>query len=301
MQSKRIMRFIGNRPVPEPELFASNDPMIYYLGVDWGQKTPKSMTFADLCEFSKTCPNPLDSDFRAIDKTDVVSIYTPSRALDHLNKITNQTYGNLFRASFSDFFKEEYIEEKQEEPEQEQFEVNLTEPLVGWRRWTFEKPVMSSAFGLRSFNTTILWRPCEPLEAKCRAGFSALMRIKHSKDLVPTEDCSCGVYAVDDVCDLPGMDYHNEVNVVTGTVYGWGRYVRGDNGWRCQFAYPREFHLRSFQMHLIEPLKAFRVPITIDEPLKVYSPEEEGYSIGNWTEEENRDLGASPDSGPQED
>jgi hypothetical protein len=165
----------------------------------------------------------------------------------------------------------------------------------------FDKPVGSSAAGLRSFNTTILWRPCQPLEAKCRAfGWPSTKR-KHNKDLVPTEDCTCGVYAVDDVAFLPGDDYHNAFNTITGTVYGWGRYVRGENGFRCQFAYPKEFHLRSFQTHLIEPLKAFSVPILIDQQLRIYNPEEEGYTNEYRPNETDRDLGTASDSSTTKD
>jgi hypothetical protein len=242
----------------------------------------KSMDYADLREFSKTCPNPLHSDFTA--ETDPMRLSVPLHPredmfayLSAVGMISCADAQKMLSATYQSMFQTEFVEEEAEqEPEREQFEINLTEPLVGWRHWTWSKPAMSAAVGLRSLNVTKLWKPCEAFEAKCHLGWPR--NTNHRKDLVPTEDCTCGIYAVDGISDLPVMHRHSGgEELITGLVYGWGRYVRGENGWRAQFAYPAEFHLRSFQTQLIEPLKEFRVPILIDEPIKIYDPSEDGY------------------------
>lgn len=309
MQRKRVMRFIGNRPVPEPELFDREllHPIRYFFGVDLGQRMAKSLSIADLREFSKTCPNPLTSDFGPEDKKVVTKeLYLSSRtaAADAINHVMT-TYGDIVRnlgLSFPVYELSKVEEEPQVDPER--FEVNLTEPLVGWRRWEFTS-YPSSGLGLRSFNAPFKWKPCEPFVAKCTAKerfpYHDHGKAKHQKELVPFEKCTCGIYAVDEIGSLPYLHYHNETLTVTGLVYGWGRYVRGEQGWRCQFAYPKEFHLRNYQADLIEPLKAFRVPIVIDEPIRIYNPEDEGYTNEYRPNEENRDLGTSPESGPTED
>jgi hypothetical protein len=298
MQRKRVMRFIGNRPVPEPELFV--DPIDYIMGPNWGEQTPKSMLLEDLREFSKTCPNPLESDFGTVDKTVVGRLYVPFPKRDAIEHFVQMTYQDLVN-SLTGFFSTIPPVKKEEKPktDPEPFEVNLTEPLVGWRRWQWSQPSMSVAPGLRSLNITKLWHPCEPMVAKCCVGMYAHSR-SHERALTPFENCTCGFYAVDNLADAPSAN-ESDVNIVAGLVYGWGRYVRGEDGWRSQFAYPKEFHLRSFQAHLIEPLKAFRVPILIDEPIRIYNPEDEGYTNEYRPNEADRDLGTSTESGTPED
>jgi hypothetical protein len=70
-------------------------------------------------------------------------------------------------------------------------------------------------------------------------------------------------------------------NHVLGEVYGWGRYIRGDIGWRAQYAYPKCFYLKANQMNHVDFLRTFHVPIYIEQPIKIYNPEEDGYEHRN--------------------
>jgi hypothetical protein len=284
------------------------------------------MSLADLREFSKTCPNPLDSDFPDSEKTSSYGGLFVKRhgSIDLLEQVMEQsifTYANLQRQAnakyrFSsnafatypgavgisgDDLVEAIPQYIPPAPVEEEFTVNLTEALVGWRRWRFTKETGSPVHGLRSLNSNTLWRPGDAYKAKCRVMIGMIGK-KHSG--VPGEKCSCGVYAVDSPNSLPEKNLFwmstTKEFVVTGLVYGWGRYVRGEDGWRCEFAYPKQFHLKSYQAHLVEPLKAWHVPIIIDQPLRVYNSEDEGYSNGNWPEEAHRDLRAATEPDTEE-
>ena len=102
-------------------------------------------------------------------------------------------------------------------PDSEEFEVNMVEALVGWRSWKVHssKNVLISQYTHGQEEEPTSWQPGEALRAKC----------EHSHK-VPAEFCECGIYARDTWQGL--ADYTG----VYGQVYGWGRYVRGDQGWR---------------------------------------------------------------------
>jgi len=151
----------------------------------------------------------------------------------------------------------------------EVFEMNMVEALEGWKTWGMGQT--------KEFLTTrgVAWLPDQALEAKCDASCGE----------VPRTDHTCGIYASDNRQGAIGYGQ------VLGQVYGWGRYVRGDSGWKAQYAYPKCFYLIAEQVELIEPLKKYHVPIYIQQPMKIYNPAEEGYD-GYWTAEENGDSGA---------
>ena len=159
-------------------------------------------------------------------------------------------------------------------PPEPEFEVNMMECLVGWKGWN----LAPSDELLHSPSYQGTWHPDEPFKATCPSCGTPPAKV------VVYERHTCGIYATD------GFSGAKAYGTIRGQVYGWGRYVRGDKGWRSQFAYPKSFHLTSDQANFIEPLKKYHVPIFIDEPLRVYDPEEEGYGYGNT--EENRDSGA---------
>ena len=304
-KGKRVMRFVGNRLVPEPNLFDPTEIMLGQIfGVDWGQKIPTSMNLADLRKFSKTCPNPLTSDFS--DSSDPGTVFIPKKTNSAIDNVIFAHLSALatYPASGFDPTYNGIEREPKPEPVEEPFEVNLTEPLVGWRRWVFTKPAMSAVSSLRSLNSPLnsqrAWKPLQAIEAKCTIERGSWGRVDHQSCCIPSEHCTCGIYAVDDPRYLPDPNIEESV-VIIGSVYGWGRYVRGENGWRAQFAYPKEFHLRSFQKHLIEPLRAFGVPIFCDEVVKVFNPEDEGYTNGNWTPKEDGNQRTAENPDPEED
>lgn len=171
------------------------------------------------------------------------------------------------------------------------FEVNLMEPLVGWKSWKIKNEFLFSP----SYGT--VWKPDEALVATC-GGSSGLFNEPHEPH---TEDCpqdghSCGIYAADKRKET--TSYEGDVY---GLVYGWGRYIRGDQGWRAQFAYPRSFYLRPEQVDLIPVLAKYHVPILVETPTLVYKPEEDGYTNEYRNAEANWNSGTAPEPGPDED
>lgn len=170
------------------------------------------------------------------------------------------TYDSFVKALY-------YLPDEPKMSEEVPFEVNLTEALVGWRGWRISKNGY-----LESLNNGYKWTPDTMFKAKC----------KRCKEL-PAEHHTCGIYAADSVDSVPS-------HTVLGEVYGWGRYVRGNSGWRCEFAYPKALYLKSNQADLIDKLRAYHVPIYIDQPLKIYDPSEDGY--GHREDQENGYLGA---------
>jgi hypothetical protein len=162
------------------------------------------------------------------------------------------------------------LQQKQPNP----FEVNMVEALVGWKGWKIreENGVLASP----SYGGA--WFPDKPFEASCSECSE-----------VPHESHSCGVYATD------ALEGARSYGVIRGEVYGWGRYIRGDKGWRCQFAYPKAFYLDEGQGHLVEQLRAYHVPVYVKQPMLIYSPEEDGYD-GHWNSEENGDCRTDKES-----
>lgn len=165
----------------------------------------------------------------------------------------------------------------------EKFEVNMVEALVGWKGWSINNDKLLSAY-------SSMWLPEKPFEAKCGNGGNCKS---------PNVACTCGAYAAD-----KRETAHAGKGKVLGQVYGWGRYVRADSGWRAQFAYPKSFFLMEDQVEWIEILKPYRVPIYITQPFKIYDPTEDGYEgedDGDWKAEEDRHSGAGQESDAEED
>lgn len=139
-------------------------------------------------------------------------------------------------------------------------EVNMMEPLVGWKGWNF-RDVKGESFLVT--NSDFVWNPNVQAEATCTKGCS--------DDSPPGETCTCGIYAAD--------DRNAAYQGIQGEIYGWGRYIRGDAGWRAQYAYPKNFYISDSQMQYFEFLKTFHVPIFIMQPMRMYSPEDDGYVV----------------------
>ena len=154
---------------------------------------------------------------------------------------------------------------------------------MGWKGWSISTGQLGSAY-------SSIWKPEEPFKATCGNG-----RCKQS----PAVNCTCGIYAAD-----KKEIAHNGKETVLGQIYGWGRYIRADSGWRTEFAYPKCFFLKDDQMNLLEMLKQYRVPIYVTQPFKVYAPEDDGYEgedDGNWEDAQNRSVGTGEDADAEED
>jgi hypothetical protein len=202
---------------------------------------------------------------------------------------------------------------REHKPDSEPFETNMMEALVGWRAWKLDLKKMA----LRSQNSFFdddekhLLRPGIPMVAYCgKAEGNTLGRASvfdpagilpappvHN---VPAEFCSCGIYAKDTLDEVISATYKG----IYGQVYGWGRYVRGDQGWRAQYAYPKRFYLTRNYAREISPdtldfLRTYRVPIFVEQPTLLYNPEEDGYEYRD--DEENWNFGADKNPDAEED
>lgn len=195
----------------------------------------------------------------------------------------------------------------------EPFETNMMEALVGWRAWKLDLKKMA----LRSQNNFFaddennLLRPGIPMVAKCgKTSGNSLGRASlfdpagalpaPSVHAVPAEFCTCGIYAKDTLDEV----IENKYDGIYGQVYGWGRYVRGDQGWRAQYMYPKRFYLtRNFAREIspdtIDFLRTYHVPIYVEQPTLLYNPEEDGYE--HRSNEENWNFGADSNANPEED
>lgn len=268
MNGTRILRYVGNREEPEKELFGVEE-------VIHGHQ----IAFTPLSEFARMALpvtglagiKPL-----SFDEKSKMTQLVESVTLPHLDfgGIYSQIVGMGFLPSPS-----LYEEKEEPKPPEPEFEVNMVEPLVGWRSWNLHEGLLVA---LRSGKR---WFPEKAVEAE-HDGL-------HHHTGVPRENCSCGIYAVNHLGSVPDGQ-------VYGEVYGWGRYVRGDNGWRAQFAYPKCFYLAQNQPDLIDCLKKYHVPIYIETPVKVFSPEEDGYDEYR-PNEAHGDSGAVEDSSPDQD
>lgn len=140
-----------------------------------------------------------------------------------------------------------------------EFEVNMVEALVGWKRWKMDNRLLLSTNGT-------YWLAEKPVQAVCNCNLAYQSLGGHWQH-------TCGIYSADEAFEIEGY------GPVLGQIYGWGRYIRGNKGWRAQFAYPKCFYLQKNQANLIDVLKKYRVPIFIDEPLQIYDPREDGFEV----------------------
>jgi preprotein translocase subunit YajC len=122
-------------------------------------------------------------------------------------------------------------------------------PIIGYRVWQWV------AAGLKSLNGEP-WSPGKPLAAACRASNrrTTVGRAEpaHDANDAPQEKCRCGVYASKSREHLRTTGY--ERYGICGEVNLWGTVVEHEQGFRAQFAYPKNLYL---------PLKM--LPITLAE------------------------------------
>jgi hypothetical protein len=96
-------------------------------------------------------------------------------------------------------------------------------PVVGYRVWQWD------AAGLKSLNG-IVWCPGEAFTAQCKT---------QGCYEAPKSDCTCGVYAAKTLDHLRRIGYTQDR--FQGEVWLWGTVVEHEDGWRAQFAYPKNF------------------------------------------------------------
>ena len=106
-------------------------------------------------------------------------------------------------------------------------------PLVGYREWAVqldpdERPSLRSLFHPTS------WPWDRVLGAVCLRPLIWHGRGDLAHHGVPDPACECGIYAFrsPEFETLRGAKGRK----IRGVVRGWGRYVLGSSGWRCEFA-----------------------------------------------------------------
>lgn len=159
------------------------------------------------------------------------------------------------------------------------FETNMVEALVGWKGWSMEVPKDGKPLPLLKTRDNCVWQTDVATEASCVSNCG----------LVPSEKHTCGIYAADKKESAYGG--------IRGEIYGWGRYIRGSDGWRSQYAYPKNFVLNESDVQFVEALKQYHVPIFITQPIQIYDPAEDGFE---GEEDEYRKYEAERHSGTDE-
>jgi hypothetical protein len=128
------------------------------------------------------------------------------------------------------------------------------EPILGYRKWTVSDNYLYSPLKLHR-----RWEPMIARPATCalsddfilaqsefrRRGYSEVELAKIWENLQhksPAVNCSCGYYAAKAVVNTMGCGSISAIGVVAQ----WGVLQQYTNGWRSQYAYPKEFYLTDF-------------------------------------------------------
>lgn len=110
------------------------------------------------------------------------------------------------------------------------------ETLTGWRVWHV------SHGKLESLGVNEWWTPRHAVPARCNRS-SSLFNHPHGGEPSPHNECTCGYWSFkskDALMDVAG-DYDGIA--VIGTVEIWGKVIECENGYRSEFAYPKELWL----------------------------------------------------------
>jgi len=259
------LRYVGNREKPEEEIYDPVERWVHRCEPISSQ-TFLGLDDATLLRIAKDIPNPMFSDFH---KDEGGSLFTPNNPMNEPSQLFywNAQLPMHFRLSGTE------LKENLKGPAEVDFEVNMMEPLEGWKSWYVDSGILKSNSG------NCLWNHDEAVRAECRLGGAK----------VPAEHHTCGIYGAENRSTAA------EYGDVLGRVYGWGRYIRHEGGWKAEFAYPKCFYLREEQMNLVELLRQYHVPIYISQPILMYDPNEEGYD-GYWNQEANWDSGAAQEA-----
>lgn len=108
------------------------------------------------------------------------------------------------------------------------------QPAVGWRTWN-----VAQSFGQR-----VLTSPDRSFVWIAPAGSAVVAHCPHDDETRRTSDfCHCGFNAFDEQASVEREEYRDAR--VYGTVALWGEVRRFENGWRGQYAWPKELWVRS--------------------------------------------------------
>jgi hypothetical protein len=105
---------------------------------------------------------------------------------------------------------------------------DYTHTLTAWRGWQIDSAKLSA------LGTDHEWEPKKAQQAIC----------KNHEHPAPQKSCSCGFWSFKtlDLLTEALKSYSDHVTVI-GTVEIWGRVIECENGFRSEFAYPKELWL----------------------------------------------------------
>jgi hypothetical protein len=144
------------------------------------------------------------------------------------------------------------------------------EPIVAWRYWRVD----DKTGRLRSLaRDRTEWLPNVPFTARCR--YERLDHTDARWRLVdgslwkphesPGEECRCGIYGARDLRALRSHPLFGFRFTVAGEVLLWGKVIRGELGYRAQYAYPRRLFVvlrsRERRAKAVESLSIYGVPV----------------------------------------
>lgn len=117
--------------------------------------------------------------------------------------------------------------------------------LTSYRGWQIRNEKLSA------LGQTNDWKPKTAKPAKCSNG---------SNHRAPSRDCGCGYWSFKSMDQLTAAlrSYSSSV-VVVGEVEIWGRVIECENGYRSEFAYPKELWLLKPDLDYLSQL--YGVPV----------------------------------------
>lgn len=129
------------------------------------------------------------------------------------------------------------------------------EPIVGRRCWGLAK--IGGKILLCSAASHTVWPGDERFTAECSKSHAP-----------PGDDCTCGIYALAETEPWPYYDFDGGGQAVWGEVFLWGTVVKGEKGYRAQFAYPKRLYLAHKDYCFLKRLsESYRgVPISLRNP-----------------------------------
>jgi len=103
--------------------------------------------------------------------------------------------------------------------------------LTGWRGWRVDEK------GLKALGLDTGWEPKKAIPALCKCG------VLH-QDRSPSLNCACGYWSFKSMGLLQeALSGYADSVVVVGSVEIWGKVIECENGYRSEFAYPKELWL----------------------------------------------------------
>lgn len=118
---------------------------------------------------------------------------------------------------------------------------DLTTCIIGWRGWRVT--TSGNEYRLQGLGRDAVWEPKKPVKAECkRDTFFSLLHGEPGPEPhdCPGKDCSCGVWAFRSLDEFKKMGESYSSTAVVGQVFLWGRVLECENGYRAQFAVPKE-------------------------------------------------------------